>query len=186
MSKMQIYKISFFLLLLLNLLTTDIAYAKDVSVENVVTIYINSINDKKWSAIPDLWVSGQRGEFIAFFNNKLNKEQRIGVYNIKKAHLVALKQIPYDYGRIYLPTRYIESFGSPQIFYVAVDYKVFHEDKYHLNGVNYFFIVTVSEGGNRKLALTPHVPVNQIIRDGFGFGTSDEKTFDKRRIKFVQ
>jgi hypothetical protein len=101
----------------------------------------------------------------------------------KEAHLIAYKQIPYEYSRIYLPA-YIESQSSPQVFY-AVSYKVYKEDKYHINGLNYFFIVTVLEESKRKIILAPHVSVRSIIADGYGFGTPDEKTFDERRLKFV-
>ncbi|MGO4106255.1 hypothetical protein [Paenibacillus sp. YAF4_2] len=179
-------KFSLFLILMLNILTANSAYAKDMSTEYIVDKYINSINAKDWSCILDLWVKGQRDTLFYFFNNKQNKEHKLGLFNIKKAHLVASKQIPYEYGKIYIPARYIESFTAPQISYVAVNYEVYREDIYHINGVNYFFIVTVLEGGKRKIALTPLVPVNQIISDGYGFGTTEEKTFDERRIKFVQ
>jgi hypothetical protein len=46
--------------------------------------------------------------------------------------------------------------------------------------------VTITEDGKRKIVLTPLVPVKSIISDGYGFGTLDEKTFDERRLKFVQ
>jgi hypothetical protein len=104
---MQIRIISLLLLLSLNMFTANLVYAKDTPAENLVTSYIKSINEKNWSDIPCLWVKGQRNELIDFFNNKQNKEQKVGLFNIKKAHLVALKQIPYEYGQIYLPTRYI-------------------------------------------------------------------------------
>jgi hypothetical protein len=123
---------------------------------------------------------------LLIFSTTSKKEHKVGLFNIKIAHLVASKQIPYEYGKIYLPTRYIESFIAPQIFYVAVDYEVFREDKYHINGVNYFFIVTVVEDGKRKIVITPLVPIKSMISDGYGFGTLDEKTFDERRLKFVQ
>jgi hypothetical protein len=183
---MNIRIISLLLLPCLNMLTTSLAYAKDGSSQNLVAIYIKSINEKNWSDIPTLWVKGQRDELIDFFKNNQNTEQKVGLFNIKKAHLLASKQIPYEYGQIYLPTRYIESFKVPQIFYVAVDYEVYREDKYHINGVNYFFIVTVTEDGKRKIILTPLVPVKRIISDEYGFGTLDEKTFDERRLKFVK
>ncbi|SED11835.1 hypothetical protein [Paenibacillus sp. GP183] len=183
---MQIRIFSLLLLLSLNMFTANLVYAKDASAEKLVTSYIKSINEKNWSDIPGLWVKGQRDELIDFFNNKQNKKQMVGIFNIKKAHLVASKQIPYEYGQIYLPSRYIESFNAPQIFYVAVDFKVYKEDKYHINGVNYFFIVTAIEDGKRKIVLTPLVPVKSLISDGYGFGTLDEKTFDERRLKFVQ
>ncbi|WP_169089607.1 hypothetical protein [Paenibacillus sp. PL91] len=168
------------------MLTANLAFASDELDENLVTIYINSINEKKWPDIPDLWVKDQHVLIINFLNNKQNKNQKVGLFNINKAHIVSSKQIPYEYGKIYIPTRYIETFIEPQIYYVAVNYEVFREDKYHINGVNCFFIVTEMEGRKRKIVLTLHVPVNQIIRDGYGYGTADEKTYSERKIKYVQ
>ncbi|MEH7403187.1 hypothetical protein V7148_19655 [Gottfriedia acidiceleris] len=28
-------------------------------------------------------------------------------------------------------------------------------------------------------------PINSLIRDGYGFGTDDEKTYDERRMKYL-
>jgi hypothetical protein len=65
-----------------------------------------------------------------------------------------------------------------------VDYKVHKQNKYFINGVNYFFIVLVLQDRQWKIVFTPLVPVSSIIDDGYGFGTEDEKTFDKRRLSF--
>jgi hypothetical protein len=43
----------------------------------------------------------------------------------------------------------------------------------------------VLEDGMWKIALTPHVPVQSLINDGYGFGTDDEKTYTERRLKFI-
>ncbi|MGN7170782.1 hypothetical protein ACTHSJ_33465 [Paenibacillus cellulositrophicus] len=180
---MNILKISLSVLVFIQILTTT-AYAKNEPRQKTVENYIESINKKNWSIIPDLWVKGNREEMILFLNNKKNEEQKVGLFNIKEAHLIAYKQIPFKYSRIYLPA-YIESQNSPQVFYVAVNYKVYKEDKYHINGLNYFLIVTVLEESKRKIILTPLVPVRSVIADGYGFGTPDERTFEERRLKFV-
>lgn len=181
---MQKQKISLIILLLVNMLFANLSFANSGPSEKLISNYINMINEKDWSNIPNLWAKGQRDSLIGFFSDKQNDERRLGLFNIKQAHLMALKQIPYEYANMRLP-RFIESYNDPQVFYAAVKYEVFREDKYHLNGVNYFFIVTVIESGKRKIALTPHVQVNQIIEDGYGFGYADEKTYDERRIKFI-
>ncbi|SEO95278.1 hypothetical protein [Paenibacillus sp. OV219] len=181
---MRLLKLLFFFLLLLNAQSTPFAYANVEPNQNVVRSYIELIDKREWSGIPPLWVKNQSELLINFFTNEQNRNNRLGLFNIENAKLVALKQIPYDYGKNDMPTRYIEYFTAPEIYYVAVDYNVYREDKYHINGVNYFFIVTVLEDGKRKIALTPHVPVNQIISDGYGFGTADERTFFERRTKY--
>lgn len=105
--------------------------------------------------------------------------------NIEKAKLVGWKELPYEYGQNFLPIRYIEKFKSPKVFYVAVDYKVHRQTKYHINGVNYFLVAAVKQNSEWKIAVTPIVPVKSIIAVGFGFGTDDEKTYDERRLQFV-
>ncbi|MEC0094391.1 hypothetical protein [Paenibacillus macquariensis] len=91
----------------------------------------------------------------------------------------------FEYGKQFLPMRYVEKFTSPRLYYVAIDYSVYREDKFHINGVNYFLICVALEDNQWKIVLTPHVPVKSLIADGYGFGRDVERTFDDRRIKFI-
>lgn len=120
----------------------------------------------------------------SFIDVKENQEKKLGLLNIRKAQLLKWKELPYNYAENYIPSRNLEQYSNKKAFYVAVDYKVYHEDEYHINGVNYFLVVLVLEVNEWRIALTPLVPVNSIIFDGYGFGTEDEKTFDERRLKF--
>jgi hypothetical protein len=79
----------------------------------------------------------------------------------------------------------MEKFDKPRVFYVGIDYKVHSQNKYFIDGINYFIIAMVLEKGKWKIALTPHVPVGSIIFVGYGFGTEDEMTFDERRERFL-
>ncbi|MFD0616968.1 hypothetical protein ACFQZR_05790 [Paenibacillus sp. GCM10027629] len=132
-----------------------------------------------------MWVKEERDTLRGFINNSENQKNKLGLFNINKALLAAWKELPIEYGKHFLPMRYIEKFINPRVFYVAVDYTVYREDKYHINGVNYFLISVALEDNQWKIVLTPHIPVKSIITDGYGFGRDDEKTFDERRIKFV-
>ncbi len=168
-------------------------YDKTISILNetegmsaieVIEGYFNDINESRWTNVDKWYVKEQANEIKSFLEDKENQEKKLGLLNIRKARLVKWNELPYDYAEKYVPSRHIEHFGDKKVFYVAVDYKVYHENEYHINGVNYFFVVLVLEDNKWRIASTPLVPVKSIIFDGYGFGTEDEKTFDERRLKF--
>lgn len=77
-------------------------------------------------------------------DDKENQEKKLGLINIRKARLVDWKELPYDYAWSYVPSRNIEQYRDKKVFYVAVDYKVYHENEYNINGINYFFRVILN------------------------------------------
>ena len=159
---------------------TEVEYKSEIE---VIRGYFNDINESRWTNVDKWYVKEKANEMKSFMVDKEKQEKKFGLLNIRKAQLLNGKEIPYEYAENYLPNRYMEQYENKKVFYVAVEYKVYHENEYHINGVNYFFVVLVLEENNWKIALTPLVPVNSIIFDGYGFGTEDEKTFDKRRLK---
>ncbi|MFT4417330.1 hypothetical protein ACLM5H_26280 [Fredinandcohnia humi] len=176
-----------FKILLLFSLSIFTSQTEGMSAIKVIEGYFNDINESRWSSVDKWYVNESAKEIKSFINNEENQEMKLGLLNIREARLVKLKELPYDYAENFLPNRYMEQYNNQnkKVFYVAVDYTVYHEDQYHINGVNYFFVVLVLEDNNWKIALTPHVPVNIIVSEGYGFGTKDEKTFDERRKKFT-
>lgn len=156
-----------------------------VSALKVIREYFNDFTENRWVNIDKWYVKEEANKIYGFMNDKVNQDNKVGLLNIKKARLLNAKELPFDYAGKYIPNYYAEKYGNPKVFYVAVDYKVYHENEFHLNGVNYFLVVLVLENNNWKIALTPLVPINSIIFDGYGFGTKDEKTFDSRRLKFT-
>jgi hypothetical protein len=152
---------------------------------NVIDNYINNLNNNQWEEAASWWDKKSRQELLAFIAKRENQKYKCGILNIKEANLVRWKELPYDYGKHFLSSRYMEKFNNPRVFYVGVNYKVHTQNKYFIDGVNYFFIAMVREDEMWKIALAPHVPVQTIIYDGYGFGTDDEKTFNKRRLKFL-
>lgn len=146
--------------------------------------YFNDINESRWTNVDKWFVKEDANVIKSFLDDKDNQEKKLGLHNIRKARLVNWKELPYDYARNYVPSSNIEQYRDKKVFYVAVDYKVYHENEYNINGVNYFFVVLVLEDNKWRIASIPLVPVNSIIFDGYGFGTEDEKTFDVRRLKF--
>ncbi|WP_430510836.1 hypothetical protein [Gottfriedia solisilvae] len=166
-----------------------ISFAKLVHAEQknqpskVVNEYFQAIDQQNWYAIPNLWVKHE--DLLGFIQNKQNQKEKNGFFRIEKAKVKYLKEVPYSYASQYLPTRYIEKFKNPRVFYVGVDYKVYKENQYQLNGVNYFFVTTVLEEGMWKIVTETIPPISSLIKDGYGFGTDDEKTYDERRMKYL-
>ncbi|WHY87189.1 hypothetical protein QNH39_04835 [Neobacillus novalis] len=155
-----------------------------VSPEKVIKNYIVDLNDHQWENASSWWVKEHKKELLDFVADKENQNYKRGLLNIEEAKIVRWKELPYEYGKQFLPSHYIEKFTYPRVFYVGVNLKVHKQDKFFIDGGNYFLIVTVLEDGEWKIALTPHVPVMSIIRDGYSFGTEDEKTYEERRLKF--
>ncbi|MFJ5714482.1 hypothetical protein [Neobacillus sp. NPDC093127] len=155
-----------------------------VSPEMVIQNYIVDLNNHQWKSASSWWVKEHKKELLDFVADKENQNYKHGLLNIEEAKLVRWKEHPYEYGKQFLPSRYIEKFTNPRVFYVGVNYKVQKQNGFFINGVNYFFIVMVLEDLEWKIVLTPHVPVRSIIYDGYGFGIEEEKTFDERRLKF--
>jgi len=160
---------------------TEVGYKSAIE---VMEGYFNDINESRWTNVDKWFVKEEANVIKSFLDDKENQEKKLGLLNIRKARLVNWKELPYDYARNYVPSRNIEQYRDKKVFYVAVDYKVYHENEYNINGVNYFFVVLVLEDNKWRIASIPLVPVKSIIFDGYGFGTEDEKTFDVRRLKF--
>src|SRR5438046_996157 len=123
---------------------------EEMSAIKVIEGYFNDINESQWSSIDKWYVNERAKEIKSFLYNEENLKKNLGLLNIKEARLVRLKELPYDYAENFLPKRYMEQYGNKnkKVFYVAVDYTVDHEDQYHINGVNYFFVVLVLEDNN--------------------------------------
>ncbi|MBT2695155.1 DUF4829 domain-containing protein [Bacillus sp. ISL-55] len=151
---------------------------------NVIKNYFYYLNKSQWEVAVSRWDKDSRKDLLDFIADKENQMFKRGLLNIKEAHLVMWKELPYEYGKQFLSYRYKEKFKSPKVYYVGVNYKVYSQNKYFIDGVNYFVIAMVLEDGKWKIALTLLVPVSSIISDGYGFGTKDEKTYDERRMQF--
>jgi hypothetical protein len=159
--------------------------AETMSPIHVINHYYNDLNENQWEKASSWWVEENKNELLGFLANKENQKYKRGLLNIKKAELIRVKELPYEYGQNYLPNRYMEKFNNPRVFYVGVDFKVHKQNEFFIDGVNYFLIAMVFEDGKWKIALTPHVPVGSIIFDGYGFSSEDERTYDERRLKFL-
>ncbi|MFD1737881.1 hypothetical protein ACFSCX_15195 [Bacillus salitolerans] len=168
-------------------MTYQIAYGKDtLSPVAVIHQFYEDVSHNRWDEAPYWWIEQQRVELKGFFENENNIREKKGLYNLKEAKLVMWKELPYEYGLSYVPSEYMDFFTKDKkIYYVGVNYTVHKQTQSFIDGTNYFLIAMVRENGDWKIALTTHVTVSSIIEDGHGFGTEDECTYDKRRLKDV-
>jgi hypothetical protein len=151
---------------------------------NVIKKYFSDLNKNQLEDAVSSWDRESRKDLLDFISNKENQMYKRGLLNIKEARLVMWKELPNEYGKQFIPYYYIEKFKNLKVYYVGVNFKVYSENIFFIDGVNYFVIAMVLEDGKWKIALAPNVPVSSIIFDGYGFGTKDEKTFDERREQF--
>jgi hypothetical protein len=144
---------------------------------NNLTCYINS------------WTGEEEKILKEFVSNKENLNKKLGFLNIKRAKVVQWKELPLNYGLSMvgnLGSNLLEHYQSIKIYYVVFNYDVHKENEFHLNGLNYSLLGVVNEGDSSwKIAFNAVANTNQIISDGYGFGTEDEKNYFERRKKFI-
>lgn len=176
-----------FLILMVVINILPLANSVDVENEepvNVIHSYFEDLNKKQWVNATSWWVNKSKEDLLGFIADKENQTHKRGLLNIKEADLVMWKELPYEYAQQYLPTRYVKKYKNPKVYYVGVNYQVYSQNEFFIDGMNYFLITIVQEDGKWKIALINDVPVSSMISDGYGFGTKDEKNFDARRIRF--
>ncbi|MDG5787327.1 hypothetical protein QA612_07455 [Evansella sp. AB-P1] len=152
--------------------------------EKTISNYFQDVGEERWSEIGKWFVEDRKKDIEVFLSNEENEIRRRGFFNIKKAELVKSKELPNDYGKQFIPGHLIEGYDNLKFLYVAVDFDVHEQNEYHIDGMNYFLVITVLEEKEWKIALTPHVPVNTVIDDGYGFGDEEEKTYTERRLSY--
>lgn len=175
----------FVLILLVFTLNTIPVYASDSKniinkqqslAEKVVYQEIAAENSNSWSDLSNYRVEDQKEIMLSFIGNKENKDNFIGIYNIKSAKITEIKEIPLVSARKFIDVnKYLEKYKDIKVFYVGIDYNVNKESMFYYNGVNYRLAVVAMENGQWKLAEMGDVPVDDIITSKIGFESSDEK-----------
>lgn len=175
-----------YILLIHLLLIAQVVKANEVNPINTIELETEYINAKKWSLYGELW-SKESNDIISFLKEDKNKINHVGVFNIKEGKLLSIKHLPTKVTVSYIPeiVRY-ENKYEISTFYVETKYKVKKEDKYHLNGSNFFIFILVFEDKEWKILFKAIADTNRILADGWGFGISEEKTFYQRRMKYLK
>lgn len=171
MKKLFISFFSFVFILLLGLNGTSYAQYDEQASNPSDTIkrLIEFENEQKWESISGLWSDDMKGTISEFLSNPENMKQHTGLFNIKKASLVAQKQIPEEYKDLFPNMS-----ESSLLYYIAVNYEVFEEDVFHMNGINYFLVELVKENNNWNIKQLQNAPVDILQNSKLGFNTADE------------
>jgi hypothetical protein len=137
---------------------------------SVVEEFIYYQNQQQWEKAIALWDEPHREKLQTFIHNRMNRQNGLGLYNIKKAKIVRWKELKPD---VAYPYSYIVD-DRAKYYYLAVEQQVHKEDKYNLNGLNYFLVVVTQKNGEWKISQFSTAPVDLFVAQRLGFGTSDE------------
>ncbi|WP_139491960.1 SpoIID/LytB domain-containing protein [Brevibacillus dissolubilis] len=156
------------------------AQSKDGAPSDIVAQMVSYEQNHNWSAATPLWVSAEQAIYSDFSKDEKSKKEHLGLHNIQTAKLVDLKELSKEEAQAFVDfEKYEEQYEEVHVFYTAVNYDVFEESPYYLDGVNYRLAVVVKEQGEWKLAELSSAPVSAIAEAGIGFRTADEKEMAK-------
>lgn len=133
-------------------------------------------NANDWVNYPSNWVEELQAPLHEFLSDAANAANHVGILNVKSAKFVSKREVPLEVASAFTNVpRYVAQYGQAKVYYVAVDYTVFEETKYYLNGTNYRLAVIVPQNGEWKLAEFSDAPVESLVALGYGFDTPDER-----------
>ncbi|MCI8509358.1 MAG: SpoIID/LytB domain-containing protein [Lachnospiraceae bacterium] len=139
----RIMKIVMVFLLVCNLCVGNICYAR-TSDENVIYKYYELLSEGKQNDVLALLGGEYYSDASVILQNELNKENKIGLYNIKKASIRSIIRIinPYE-----IPVEYDSYVNAKSVYEVNVDVQVYCENEYIQNGLvkRYFILDTNSK-----------------------------------------
>ncbi|EJQ55607.1 hypothetical protein A6279_02890 [Bacillus wiedmannii] len=149
----------------------------------VVQKELQHISNKQPVLYSKLWIRSMQNAILFHHSDNLRHEDTIS--NVTKSSLIKVKQLPLQKASQYIPrlSQYISKFEAEnvQVYYVSARYEVKKENPYQLNGMNYFMQVFIQQGGEWRIAESIVAPTDQIVANGDGFGTKQEKEYGKRR-----
>lgn len=153
------------------------------SPNQIVQKELEYISNHKTILYSKLWMRSMQTSVLFHHNDRIHHQDTL--HNIKYSSLVGIKQMSLTKASVYMPrvSQYVSKFGKEnvQVYYLAVQYDVKKENVYQMNGTNYFLQVFVQEYGEWKIAESIVAPTDQIVANGNGFGTDEEKNYSKRR-----
>lgn len=124
-------------------------------------------------------------ELVSFIKDKENVEKKAGLLNVKKAEIVSWQELPIEIAKNYISydRYYMPKYGEKiKIYYIAFNYEILYEDKYHINGINYRLGVVVHEEGQWKLVALQDADTEAIIAKGYGLRM---RKYPERKSKFI-
>ncbi|MEI4800482.1 hypothetical protein WAZ07_03905 [Bacillus sp. FJAT-51639] len=153
------------------------------SPNQIVQKELEYISNHKPVLYSKLWMRSMQTSVLFHHNDRIHHQDTL--HNIKHSSLVDIKQMSLTKAAVYMPrvAQYVSKFGKEnvQVYYLAVQYDVKKENTYQMNGTNYFLQAFVREYGDWKIAESIVAPTGQIVTNGDGFGTDEEKDYSEKR-----
>lgn len=181
--KITFYLVMFMLIFNISLVSADIDTNSVVNAQSVITNLVDSINQRDWDVYTSLQANENQIDYREFFNNPANKDNNVGLFNIKSAELKEIRPLPNSLAsRFTKISQYQEEFNEIYSFLAGIDYRVKNENKYYFNGVNYRLVVLGKEKDKWQIVEMSDAPIEILIPLGYGFDSSDEK----KALKIVE
>ena len=155
---------------------TYAAVSDDSGATQVVENAVSAINGQDWDTYIKLQCSDNQNDFKDFLKSDANRSNHSGLFNIKSAKIKETKQLPIqDVGMYANISSYEEKYQELEAFLIGIDYDVFEENQYYFKGVNYRLVIVGKENGDWRIVEAQDAPIESLIPEGYGFGSSDEQ-----------
>ena len=141
----------------------------------VLYALVEANDAQDWPRYIDCYVNSAREDFAAFIGNPKNREEHLGLFDIKSAAMYEIKEMqPEDVMDYISVIRYEAEYGDVRSFYCGIACEVYEETKYYFSGVNYFLAAAVPEDGFWRIAELSSAPIEALRPNGLGFGSEAE------------
>ena len=148
----------------------------------VVQKELQHISNKQPVLYSKLWIRSMQNAILFHHSDNIRHEDTIS--NVTKSSLVKVKQLPLQKASQYIPrlSQYISKFEAEnvQVYYVAARYEV-KRKSVSIKWNELFYASVYSTRGEWRIAESIVAPTDQIVANGDGFGTKQEKEYGKRR-----
>jgi hypothetical protein len=149
---------------------------KPSEAESVIEAYVKSIDSNDWEKFLQFSTQADKAERVAFFTDKSNAMNKVGLLGIKKAELALVESIEYaDLSKYTDMQYYANLYGSEiQGYFVGINIEIEKESKYFYNGVNYFIFILAKEDNEWKEIEFSQAPITLVKKFA-----GDDKTSQK-------
>lgn len=177
---LRILSVVLSLSIIMSMVVTNSAFALSggsaVSGKDAIYQTVEAMNLQDWKTYVDLQCKDNKSDYETFLENKDNKVEQVGLFNIISAKVFEIKQLRLEEVTAFTKIdEYQRNFENVAAFYVGIDYAVHKESKYYFNGVNYDLVIVGQEDGIWKIIEMSDAPIESFTSMGLGFGSKEEE-----------
>ncbi|MCL2343083.1 MAG: SpoIID/LytB domain-containing protein [Firmicutes bacterium] len=135
-----------------------------VSQMDVIAKYVNSIKTNDWTTLIQLSSSRDYDEYVRFFADKTNNQNKVGLYAINTASLFSITKLDINTLALYDNESYYKGlYGNDLgLYLVGANINCKKESKDFYNGVNFFIVILGKENGQWKVLTFSEAPPSAI------------------------